>query len=50
MDHLKKLLTTLSQIGLKPLLGVELEFYILGVVSDKLLQSISNEISQMRLE
>ena len=44
MDYLKNPLTTLSQIGLKPLLGVELEFYMLGVVSDKLLQSISNEI------
>lgn len=44
MDYLKKPLETLFQLGLKPLFGVELEFYILGIVSDKLLESISNEI------
>ena len=42
-DDLSSVLNELSNLGLKPLLGVELEFYILGAVSDQLLKAITAE-------
>lgn len=42
--QLQALLRELTYLGLKPRFGIELEFYIIGTVSDKLLQVISNEI------
>lgn len=42
-DHIKKILTKFTGLGLTPLLGVELEFYIIGNVSEELLKTITSE-------
>lgn len=42
-EGLNSILNELSNLDLKPLFGVELEFYILGVVSDQLLTAIAAE-------
>jgi len=42
-NKIQALLKELEYLGLKPMLGVELEFYIIGLVSDNLLQDITNK-------
>jgi glutamine synthetase len=43
LRNLEKVLRKFAKLGLKPILGVELEFYILGSISHDILSAISHE-------
>lgn len=42
--YIEKILTKFTKIGLTPLLGAELEFYIIGSVSEELLKNMTYQI------
>jgi glutamine synthetase len=42
---IEKILKKLAKLGLRPLLGVEIEFYIIGSITKKILDKIASEIN-----